>query len=58
MMGIEEEGMDEYGFIPEHARAHGETISLELQKRSAVVRCRQNVREPVGGYKIRTTVIS
>ncbi|PVH75905.1 hypothetical protein DL98DRAFT_465918 [Cadophora sp. DSE1049] len=48
MMGIEEEGMDEYGCIPESARAWGECVTLDLQRRRAVVRCRQNCMEADG----------
>ncbi|KAK0117374.1 hypothetical protein ONS96_013204 [Cadophora gregata f. sp. sojae] len=48
MMGIEEEGMDEYGCIPESARAWGECVTLDLQRRRALVRCRQNYMEADG----------
>ncbi|KAH7407147.1 hypothetical protein BKA64DRAFT_572310 [Cadophora sp. MPI-SDFR-AT-0126] len=48
MMGIEEEGMDEYGCIPESARAWGECVTLDLQRRRAMVRCRQNYMEADG----------
>jgi len=51
MMSIEDEGMDEIGYIPEHARAWGESIELDLQRRKAKVRCRQNVKE--GGWRWR-----
>ncbi|KAH7357243.1 hypothetical protein BKA65DRAFT_223448 [Rhexocercosporidium sp. MPI-PUGE-AT-0058] len=48
MMGIEEEAMDEYGCIPESSRAWGECVTLDLQRRRAVVRCRQNYLEQDG----------
>ncbi|CZT10035.1 uncharacterized protein RCO7_03172 [Rhynchosporium graminicola] len=48
MLGIEEEGMDEFGRIPECARAWGETVTLDLQRRSARVRCRQHFLDREG----------
>ncbi|KAL2072939.1 hypothetical protein VTL71DRAFT_10263 [Oculimacula yallundae] len=48
MMGIEEEGMDEYGCIPESTRAWGECVTLDLQRRRALVRCRQNFLDEDG----------
>jgi hypothetical protein len=56
MMDIEEEGADENGNIPEHARAWGECVELELQRRRARVKCRQNVIG--GGWIWRETQIS
>jgi hypothetical protein len=56
MMGLEEERRAECGNIPEHARAWGECMMLDLQTRRAVVRCRQNVKE--GGWRERETVIT
>lgn len=49
MMSIEEEGMDTNGFIPEHSRAWGESVELDLQGRKARVRCRQNFKSRVTG---------
>tara|TARA_R110002060_G_scaffold69193_3_gene77864 strand:- start:169 stop:393 length:225 start_codon:yes stop_codon:yes gene_type:complete len=53
MMGIEEEGTDEYGCIPESARAWGECVTLDLQRRRAVVKCRQNYMEGDGSIQWR-----
>ncbi|CZR52497.1 uncharacterized protein PAC_02374 [Phialocephala subalpina] len=49
MMSIEEEGMDTNGYIPEHSRAWGESVELDLQGRKAKVKCRQNFRSRVSG---------
>ncbi|KUJ13563.1 uncharacterized protein LY89DRAFT_737539 [Mollisia scopiformis] len=49
MMSLEEEGMDATGYIPEHARAWGEAVELEIQGRKAKVRCRQNFKSRVTG---------
>lgn len=56
MMDIEEEGVDENGDIPEHARVWGECVELELHQRKAKVKCRQNVLG--GGWIWRETQIS
>ena len=56
MMDLEEEGMAEFGHIPEHARAWGECIMLDLHAKRAIVKCRQNVKE--GGWRERETVIA
>lgn len=48
MMGIEEEAMDEYGCILESGRAWGECVTLDLQRRRAMVKCRQNYLEHDG----------
>ncbi|KAN0112291.1 hypothetical protein V8E51_005242 [Hyaloscypha variabilis] len=56
MMDIEEEGVDENGEIPEHARVWGECVELELHQRRARVKCRQNVMG--GGWIFRETQIS
>ena len=42
IMSIEEEGVDELGYIPENSRVWGENIELDLQRRRAKIRCRQN----------------
>lgn len=49
MISIEEEGMDTNGYIPEHSRAWGESVELDLQGRKARVRCRQNFKSRVTG---------
>jgi hypothetical protein len=57
MMDMEEEGMDENGFIPEYSRCFGETYDLNMPRKTAIVRCMQNVSEPIGGSIERTTTI-
>ena len=49
IMEMEEEGMDEFGFIPETVRCWGETFELNVVERVAKIRCWQNVREE-GGF--------
>lgn len=56
IMRIEEEGADENGNIPEHARTWGEHVELDLQRRRASVKCRQNVLG--GGWVLREDEIS
>lgn len=48
IMEMEEEGMDEDGFIPETARCFGETFALDMATKTASVRCWQNVMEEKG----------
>lgn len=43
MMELEEEGVDELGYVPEESRAWGETVELDLQRRKARLRCRVGV---------------
>lgn len=57
VMSIEEEGMNEDGYIPEDARAYGENTELDMLIRMGTVRCRQNVKGMKGGFRIRETVI-
>ncbi|KAF4637488.1 hypothetical protein G7Y89_g592 [Cudoniella acicularis] len=40
IVNIEEEGMDEIGYIPEEKRAWGESMELDLQRRRAIVKVR------------------
>ena len=55
MQSIEEEGMTESGYIPEHARAYAETIEMDQEKRKATITCRQKVEVCTGGYRMRTS---
>ena len=55
IIGIEEEGMEADGYIPEDARCWGESTELDMHRRSARVRCRQNLRG--GGWRWRETQI-
>lgn len=60
MMTLEEEGMDANNRIPEHARAWGESVKLELEGRGATVKCRQNFKIKATGkvdWKWRETYI-
>ena len=56
MMNLEVDAADPNGDIPEHARVWGECVDLELQRRRAKVRCRQNVKG--GGWVWREKEIS
>jgi hypothetical protein len=40
MISLEEDGMDEIGYIPEEKRAWGECLELDLQRRTALVKCK------------------
>lgn len=55
IMEMEEDGMDEDGFIPEDNRCFGETFALNTAIRTAEVRCWQNV-EGGGCVERRTSI--
>lgn len=55
IMEMEEEGMDEAGFVPEHVRCFGETFALNMATRTVEMRCWQNLAE--GGCVERKTKI-
>lgn len=40
IVNVEEEGMDEIGYIPEESRVWGESMELDLQRRRALVKVR------------------
>lgn len=40
MMGFEEAGMDEIGYMPEERRAWGECLEMDVQRRTALVKCK------------------
>ncbi|KAH7336465.1 hypothetical protein BKA65DRAFT_596449 [Rhexocercosporidium sp. MPI-PUGE-AT-0058] len=52
MMGIEEEGMDEYGVIPEEARCRTVYLKVDTWKSSLVIKCAKN-----GTGEERSTII-
>jgi hypothetical protein len=57
IMGLEEEGRDENGYIPECSRVWGENVELNLQRRSAKVTCKLNVKDPPGAWVLKERVI-
>ncbi|TVY26812.1 putative transcriptional regulatory protein, partial [Lachnellula hyalina] len=44
MMGLEEHGMDETGYIPEERRVWGEYLDMDLQRRTALVKCKLGMK--------------
>ena len=55
IMEMEEEGMDENGFIGDEWRCWGETFALDMVSQTANVRCWQGL--PGGGAVERTTTL-
>lgn len=49
MMGLEEEGMSENGYIPEHCRVRIVRTIVDVQKRTAWLGCAKRVRGKDGG---------
>lgn len=56
-MAIEEEDMDENGYIPEEARINSESLRFDIATQTATVRCTQNVKGADGEYKVSTTTL-
>jgi len=57
VMSLEEEGMDEIGFIPEEKRAWGVCVETDLQRRVARVRCKVG-RKGTGLWREERTEVS
>jgi hypothetical protein len=57
-MEIEEEGIQDDGFVPEWSRVRGTEVNFDLKERSARVRCLRRDREGDEEMKIREVEIN
>ncbi|RDL40173.1 uncharacterized protein BP5553_00152 [Venustampulla echinocandica] len=57
VMGIEEEGIDAIGYIPDTNRVWGIAIELDLHRKLALGKCRVGIKN-VGEYSERTTELA
>ncbi|TVY14250.1 putative transcriptional regulatory protein [Lachnellula arida] len=56
MTSLEEQGMDEIGYIPEEKRAWGECLEIDLQRRTALVKCKLGTKGTNDWGEMRTEI--